>query len=65
MLTYILKSVIVLSLLFVPYTLMLRKDSFFRFNRMMLLLIMVLSLCLPLMNLPIFNLSFLAFDSKP
>ena len=65
MLTYILKSAIVLSLLFVPYALMLRKDSFFRFNRMMLLLIMVLSLCLPLMNLPIFNLSFLAFDSKP
>ena len=65
MLTYILKSVIVLSLLFVPYTLMLRKDSFFRFNRMMLLLIMLLSLCLPLMNLPIFNLSFLSFDSKP
>lgn len=65
MLTYILKSVIVLSLLFVPYALMLRKDSFFRFNRMMLLLIMLLSLCLPLMNLPIFNLSFLSFDSKP
>ena len=65
MLTYILKSVIVLSLLFVPYTLMLRKDSFFRFNRMMLLLIMLLSLCLPLMNLPIFNLSFLSFDPKP
>ena len=65
MLTYILKSAIVLSLLFVPYALMLRKDSFFRFNRMMLLLIMVLSLCLPLMNLPIFNLSFLSFDPKP
>ena len=65
MLTYILKSVIVLSLLFVPYALMLRKDSFFRFNRMMLLLIMVLSLCLPLMNLPIFDFGFLAFDSKP
>ena len=65
MLTYILKSAIVLSLLFVPYALMLRKDSFFRFNRMMLLLIMLLSLCLPLMNLPIFNLSFLSFDPKP
>ncbi len=65
MLTYILKSVIVLSLLFVPYTLMLRKDSFFRFNRMMLLLIMLLSLCLPLINLPIFDFGFLAFDSKP
>ncbi len=65
MLTYILKSVIVLSLLFVPYALMLRKDSFFRFNRMMLQLIMVLSLCLPLMNLPIFNLSFLSFGPKP
>ena len=65
MLTYILKSAIVLSLLFVPYALMLRKDSFFRFNRMMLLLIMLLSLCLPLMILPIFDFGFLAFESKP
>ncbi len=47
MLTYVLKSIILLSLMYIPYMLMLRKESFFRFNRFMLILIMLLSLGLP------------------
>ena len=42
----------VLSMLYLPYMLMLRRESFFRFNRMMLLGILFLSLVLPLCNIP-------------
>lgn len=49
---YSLKSAMVLTLLYLPYMLMLRRESFFRFNRLMLLAIMVLSLLLPLCNIP-------------
>ena len=42
----------VLALLYLPYMLMLRRESFFRFNRMILLGIMALSLLLPLCNIP-------------
>ena len=49
---YSLKSAMVLTMLYLPYTLILRHESFFRFNRMMLLGIMVLSLLLPLCNIP-------------
>ena len=42
----------VLTVLYLPYTLMLRRESFFRFNRMMLLSILFLSLVLPLCNIP-------------
>lgn len=48
MLAYVIKSVIYLSLMYIPYMLMLRKESFFRFNRMLLISIMLLSLVLPL-----------------
>jgi len=48
MLAYVIKSVIYLSLMYIPYMLMLRKESFFRFNRILLVSIMLLSLVLPL-----------------
>lgn len=60
MIAYILKSIACLSVLYVPYVLLLRKESFFRFNRGMLLFILLLSLLLPLMNLP-----WLAWNVKP
>ena len=52
LLMYSLKSAMVLVLLYLPYTMMLRRESFFRFNRLMLLGIMALSLLLPLCNIP-------------
>ena len=50
----------VLSLLYLPYMLMLRRESFFRFNRMMLLAILFLSLVLPLCNI-----SAMSLDHQP
>ena len=49
---YSIKSAFVLSLLYVPYTLMLCRESFFRLNRFTLLTILGLSLLLPLCNFP-------------
>ena len=48
MLAYVIKSVIFLSIMYIPYMLMLRKESFFHFNRILLISIMLLSLILPL-----------------
>ena len=45
--TYLLSATLVLTLLYAPYTLLLRKERFFRQNRFTLLAIMVLSLVLP------------------
>ena len=50
----------VLSMLYLPYMLMLRRESFFRFNRMMLLGILLLSLVLPLCNI-----SAMSLDHQP
>ena len=47
LLVYTLKSAFVLTLLYLPYTLMLRKESFFRMNRVTLLTILMLALVLP------------------
>ena len=60
LLLYSLKSALVLSLLFIPYMLMLRKESFFQLNRCVLLTIIFLSLTLPLMNL-----HFLSIEDQP
>lgn len=60
MLAYVIKSVIFLSIMYIPYMLLLRKESFFRFNRLMLICIMVLSLVLPLCNFHA-----LSFGSNP
>ena len=52
MFLYSIKSAIVLAMLYLPYMLLLRRESFFRFNRLMLLGILLLSLVLPLCNIP-------------
>ena len=59
-LLYSIKSAIVLTLLYLPYMLMLRRESFFRFNRMVLLSILLLSLVLPLCNIP-----WMSLDHQP
>ena len=50
----------VLTMLYLPYMLMLRRESFFRFNRMVLLGILLLSLVLPLCNIP-----WMSLDHQP
>lgn len=57
---YSVKSALVLTLLYLPYMFILRKESFFRLNRTVLLLILLLSLILPLMNI-----HSLSWDSQP
>ena len=59
-LMYALKSAFVLFLLYVPYTLLLHRDSFFRLNRFVLLGVLLLSLVLPLCNV-----SWLSMDGQP
>ncbi|MBR4517289.1 MAG: M56 family metallopeptidase, partial [Bacteroidaceae bacterium] len=59
-LLYSIKSAIVLTMLYLPYILMLRRESFFRFNRMVLLSILLLSLVLPLCNVP-----WMSLDHQP
>ena len=60
LLLYSIKSAIVLSMLYLPYMLMLRRESFFRFNRVILLGIMLLALVLPLCNV-----SWMSLDRQP
>lgn len=48
LLIYTLKSALVLTLLYLPYTLMLRRERFFRLNRLTLLTILLLALVQPL-----------------
>ena len=60
LLLYTIKSAFVLGILYVPYTLLLKKEDFFRFNRLTLLGILVLSLGLPLCNIPA-----LSADNQP
>ena len=52
LLLYSIKSALVQAVLYLPYVLMLRRESFFRFNRLVLLCILLLSLVLPLCNVP-------------
>ena len=60
MLLYSIKSAMVLTMLYLPYMLMLRRESFFRFNRVILLGILFLSLALPLCNV-----SWMSLDHQP
>ena len=60
LLLYSMKSALVLTLLYLPYMLILRNESFFRLNRVVLLMILALSLVLPLMNI-----HSLSWDSQP
>ena len=50
MLLYAIKSIVALSVMYVPYMLMLRGESFFRLNRIVLLGIMLLSFAIPLID---------------
>ena len=52
---YAIKSAICLALLYLPYTLLMRRDTFHAFNRTLLLSIVVISLVLPLMNIPVIS----------
>ena len=54
-LVYIIKSALCLALLYLPYTLLMNRDTFFAFNRKVLLSMMALSLILPAFNIPIFD----------
>ncbi|MBR4129810.1 MAG: hypothetical protein IKU02_02670 [Bacteroidaceae bacterium] len=60
LLLYSIKSALVLTMLYLPYMLMLRRESFFRFNRLILLGILLLSLALPLCNVP-----WMSLDHQP
>lgn len=60
MFLFSLKSALLLALLYVPYVLLLHREAFFRFNRAVLLAIMVLALTLPLVNV-----APLSFDDVP
>ncbi|MBQ6208195.1 MAG: energy transducer TonB [Prevotella sp.] len=48
LLVYSLKSALMLTLLYLPYTLMLRHESFFRLNRLILVAVLLLALVQPL-----------------
>ena len=52
---YAIKSAICLALLYLPHTLLMRRDTFHAFNRTLLLSIVVISLVLPLMNIPVIS----------
>lgn len=52
LLIYSIKSALVLTLFYLPYTLMLRQESFFRMNRITLLTILMLALVLPIVDIP-------------
>ena len=60
LLLYSIKSALVLTMLYLPYMLMLRRESFFRFNRLILLGLLLLSLALPLCNVP-----WMSLDHQP
>ena len=60
LLLYSIKSAMVLTMLYLPYMLMLRRESFFRFNRVILLGILFLSLALPLCTV-----SWMSLDHQP
>ena len=57
---YAIKSAICLALLYLPYTLLMRRDTFFSLNRKVLIGIMLLALVLPALDLPIFDNSILS-----
>ena len=52
LLIYSVKSALVLTLLYLPYTLMLQQERFFRMNRITLLTILILALVLPMVDIP-------------
>ena len=57
---YAIKSAICLALLYFPYVLLMRRETFYSMNRIVLLCILVLSVILPAIQLPIFDNSFIS-----
>lgn len=57
---YAIQSAICLALLYFPYVLLMRRDTFYSMNRIVLLCILVLSVILPAIQLPIFDNSFIS-----
>lgn len=60
MFLYSLKSALLLTLLYLPYLLLMHRETYFRFNRLVLVAIMLFSLALPLVNV-----APLSLDSVP
>ena len=54
---YAIKSAICLAILYLPFTLLLRRETFFGFNRCGLLLIVILSIVVPCLDIPLWNIS--------
>ena len=54
---YAIKSALCLAVLYLPFTLLLRRETFFAFNRIGLLLIIGLSLVVPCLNIPLWDFS--------
>lgn len=54
---YAIKSALCLAVLYLPFTLLLRRETFFAFNRWGLLLIVVQSLVVPFLNVPLWDIS--------
>ena len=52
---YALKSAVVLAVLYLPYTLLLKRETFFALNRGVLLGIVVLSLVVPCLDIPVWH----------
>ena len=52
-LLYVVQSALCLSLFYGLYLLLLRREAFFRFNRNVLLAVMVLSMTIPLIRVPV------------
>lgn len=52
---YAIKSALCLAVLYLPYTLLLRRETFFTFNRCGLLLIIGVSLLVPCLNIPLWD----------
>ena len=53
--TYAIKAAICLTVLYLPYTFMLRRHTFFSFNRIVLLSIVAMSFVLPLPDIPLLS----------
>ncbi|MDR1155460.1 MAG: M56 family metallopeptidase, partial [Bacteroidales bacterium] len=60
-LLYVVQSALCLSLFYGLYLLLLRREAFFRFNRSVLLAIMVSSMVIPLIRLPVANPALIQF----
>ncbi len=65
MLTYIIKSALLLALLYGSFALLLSRETFHRFNRIALLLVLVTSMVLPFVQLSIQKPEFLVYEVAP